>query len=177
MVRFGLGKMTRRLLTGSVLLATVQLPCVSAQTSANSPATASQEQDAHPPVTKMDLRIAKRATSLLRAESDWDRSDKPHIDGDKSTACQPSARQMSLYCALERATVEVTGHFEHRGAVMQEARFVIEEMEPNWESKYQHLLVDYNNDPHTTFQGIQKALRSVEQRIASRIDKDRRRGS
>jgi hypothetical protein len=28
----------------------------------------------------------------------------------------------SLYCALEKATSEVTGHFAHRGAAMQEAR-------------------------------------------------------
>jgi hypothetical protein len=80
---------------------------------------------------------------------------------------------MSLYCALERATLEVSGQFEHRGAVMQEARVVIENTEPNWETKYQHLLVDYNNDPHTTFQDIQRVLQSVEQRIAGRLqDKD-----
>ena len=80
---------------------------------------------------------------------------------------------MSLYCALDRATVEVTGHFAHRGAVMQEARFVIEDAEPKWETKYQHLLVDYNNDPHTTFQSIQNVLQSVEQRIAKRLRSER----
>jgi len=52
---------------------------------------------------------------------------------------------------------------------MQEARSVIEGTVPDWETKYQHLLVDYNNDPHTTFQDIQKVLRSVEQRIAERL--------
>jgi hypothetical protein len=76
---------------------------------------------------------------------------------------------MSLYCALERATMEVSGKFEHRGAVMQEARFVIEDVEPDWEKKYHHLLVDYNNDPHTTFQDIQNVLQSIEQHIAGRL--------
>jgi hypothetical protein len=38
--------------------------------------------------------------------------------------------------------MEVSGKFEHRGAVMQEARFVIEDVEPDWEKKYHHLLVD-----------------------------------
>ena len=66
--------------------------------------------------------------------------------------------------------MEVSGKFEHRGAVMQEARFVIEEVEPDWEKKYRHLLVDYNNDPHTTFQDIQNVLRSIEQRIAGRLN-------
>jgi len=151
------------------LLAALQVPYLAAQSSTANPAIASQGQDAHPPVTKDDLRIAQRARALLQSESAWDRSDRPHIEGDKATACQPSAKQISLYCALERATIEVTGKFEHRGAVMQEARFVIEDVQPNWETKYQHLLVDYNNDPHTTFQSIQKVLESVEQRITARL--------
>jgi hypothetical protein len=61
---------------------------------------------------------------------------------DPTTKCQPDAQHMSLYCALERATMEVSGKFEHRGAVMQEARFVIDDVEPDWEKKYHHLLVD-----------------------------------
>ena len=52
---------------------------------------------------------------------------------------------------------------------MQEARFVIEDVEPDWEKKYGHLLVDYNNDPHTTFHDIQNVLRLIEQRIAGRL--------
>jgi hypothetical protein len=145
------------------------VPRLSAQTAPNHPATSSNEQDARPPVTRTDFRIAKRARALLKSESTWNRADIPHIEGDQTTACQPSAKQMSLYCALERATVEVSGKFEHRGAVMQEARFVIEDAEPQWATKYQHLLVDYNNDPHTTFQDIQKVLQSIEQHISKRL--------
>jgi hypothetical protein len=169
MTRFRFAKMTTWLISSCVLLATVGVHCVSAQTSPTSTAGASQDQDAHPPVTRADLHIAERAKVLLRAESAWDRNDKPHLEGDASTACRPTAKKMSLYCALERATVEVAGNFEHRGAVMQEARFVIE-TEPRWETKYHHLLVDYNNDPHTTFQDIQKLLQTVEQRIARRLE-------
>jgi hypothetical protein len=142
---------------------------LSAQTNTSQSAKESKDQDALPPVTKMDLDIAKRARTLLRLESSWDRTDRPHITDDPTTKCQPNAKQLSLYCVLERATMEVSGKFEHRGAVMQEARFVIEDVEPDWEKKYHHLLVDYNNDPHTTFQDIQKVLRSIEQRIAGRL--------
>ncbi len=170
MMQFRFFRMTTWLIFSGVLLATVGVHCVSAQTSAASTAGASQEQDAHAPVTRADLHIAERAKVLLRAESAWDRNDKPHIEGDASTACRPAAKEMSLYCALERATVEVTGNFDHRGAVMQEARFVIEETEPRWETKYHHLLVDYNNDPHTTFKDIQKLLQTVDQRIARRLE-------
>lgn len=129
----------------------------------------SKDQDVRPPVTKTDLEIAKRAWLLLSSESKWDRADRPHITDDPATECQTDAKQLSLYCALERATLEATGKFEHRGAVMQEARFVIEDVEPDWEKKYHHLLVDYNNAPHTTFQDIQKVLHSIEQHIASRL--------
>ena len=66
------------------------------------------DQDARPPVTKVDLEIAKRARALLSSESSWDRADRPHITDDPTTKCQPDAKQMSLYCALDRATVEVS---------------------------------------------------------------------
>jgi hypothetical protein len=152
---------------GTALLA-LTLCCahnLSSQTNANQSAKESKDQDAHPPVTKVDLEIAKRARALLRSESSWDRADRPHITDDPTTKCQPDAKQLSLYCALERATMEVSGKFEHRGAVMQEARLAIEDAEPDWEKQYHHLLVDYNNDPHTTFQDIQKLLQSIEQRV------------
>jgi hypothetical protein len=55
---------------------------------------------------------------------------------------------------LEKATTEKTGSFAHRGAAMQEARFVIEEIAPNV-NYYEHRLRDYNNDPTTTFAGVQ----------------------
>jgi hypothetical protein len=158
-------------LMGTVLL--VLMLCyahhLSAQTSVSQSAKESKDQDAHPPVTRVDLEIARRARALLRSESSWDRADRPHITDDPTTKCQPDAKQMSLYCALERSTMAVSGRFEHRGAVMQEARFVIEEVEPNWEKKYHHLLVDYNNDPHTTFKDIQKVLQSIEQHIVIRL--------
>jgi hypothetical protein len=141
----------------------------STQMNAGQSAKESKDQDVRPRVTKTDLEIAKRARVLLSSESRWDRADRPHITDDPTTKCQADAKQLSLYCALERATLEASGKFEHRGAVMQEARFVIEEVEPDWEKKYHHLLVDYNNDPPTTFQGIQKVLHSIEQHIAGRL--------
>jgi hypothetical protein len=141
----------------------------STQMNAGQSTKESNDQDVRPAVTKTDLEIAERARILLNSESRWDRADRPHIADDPTTKCQTDAKQLSLYCALERATLEVSGKFEHRGVVMQEARSVIEEVEPDWEKKYHHLLVDYNNDPHTSFQDIQKVLRSTEQHIASRL--------
>jgi hypothetical protein len=57
--------------------------------------------------------------------------------------------------------------FEHRGAAMQEARFVIDEIAPN-RKNYEHRLKDYNSDPTTTFADIQKFFRLLEERISER---------
>ena len=47
-----------------------------------------------------------------------------------------------------RATEEIAGDFKHRGAAMQEARFVIDDIAPNAKS-YHHRLMGYNrSDDH-----------------------------
>ena len=68
---------------------------------------------------------------------------------------------------METATNEVSGNFEHRGAAMQEARFVIDEITANRD--YEHRLMDYNNDPTTTFADIQKVFTMLEGRIRKRL--------
>src|ERR1700722_3613244 len=82
--------------------------------------------------------------------------------------CPADAKTFSLYCALEKATDEVSGKFEHRGAAIEEARFVIDEIAPN-RKNYKHRLKVYNNDPTTTFADIQKFFRLFEDRITRRL--------
>jgi len=65
------------------------------------------------------------------------------------------------------ATVEVGGKAEHRGAALQEARFVIDEIAID--RKYEHRLMNYNNDATTTFADIQEVLRITESLIALRL--------
>ena len=81
--------------------------------------------------------------------------------------CQPEAKTFSLYCALQKATVEIGGKAEHRGAALQEARFVIDEIAAD--RKYEHRLMNYNNDPTTSFADIQEVLRITESLIALRL--------
>jgi hypothetical protein len=116
--------------------------------------------DARPPVTKADVRIVQRAREILNSQSEWNRAD--------SRVCPADAKVFSLYCALEKATDEVSGRFDHRGAAMQEARFVIDEIAPN-RKNYNHRLMDYNNDPTTTFADIQKLFRLLQGRITRRL--------
>jgi hypothetical protein len=121
------------------------------------------DPEAKPPVTRADVQIVERAQQILNAESKWNRND--------TRECPADAKTFSLYCALEEATKEVTGHFEHRGAAMQEARFVIDDIAPN-RKNYNHRLMDYNNDPTTKFADLQKFFRLLHERIESRLNEE-----
>lgn len=134
---------------------------VQAQTPSQ-PKTTADDSQVRPPVTAADLQIAKKAQKILDSPSKWNRAD--------TRVCPPDAKIFSLYCALEEATLEVAGQFEHRGAAMQEARFVIDEIAPN--RNYDHRLMGYNNDPFTSFADIQKVLHLLENRITQRLKEE-----
>ncbi len=127
--------------------------------------TARDDPNARPPVTKADVRIVQRAREILNSPAKWNRAD--------NRVCPADAKTFSLYCALEKATDEVSGQFEHRGAAMQEARFVIEDVAPHWK-EYDHRLMDYNNDRRTTFADIQKVFQLLEDRINKRLAEESR---
>jgi hypothetical protein len=63
--------------------------------------------------------------------------------------------------------MELSGKSEHRGAALQEARFVIDEIAAN--RNYEHRLMNYNNDPTTTFADIQEVLDITERLITLRL--------
>jgi hypothetical protein len=125
----------------------------------SSPKAAADDSQVRPPVTEADLQIVKQAQKILDSPSKWNRAD--------NRVCPPDAKVFSLYCVLEKATTQVGSRFEHRGAAMQEARFVIDEIAPN--RNYDHRLMGYNNDPSTTFADIQKVFHLLENRIAQRL--------
>ncbi len=126
------------------------------------------DPDARPPVTQDDVRIVQRAQQILDSPSKWNRSD--------TRVCPADAKTFSLYCALEKATSDITGKFEHRGAAMQEARFVIDEIAPN-RKNYHHRLMDYNNDPTTTFADVQTFFRKLQDRVSARLKEQSKAGT
>lgn len=141
-----------------------------AQTSQGQTADASDNPyNVRPPVTQEDLRIAQRARAILNSAANWNRADT-RVCRVKlcKNGCPTKAKTFSLYCALQKATDEVTDNFEHRGAAMQEARFVIDEIATN-RKDFQHRLQGYNNDPTTTFADIQEVLRQLEVRTSKRL--------
>jgi len=141
----------------AVCVATATLCRVQA---AQDQAAAGDDSEVRPAVTKTDLEIVEHARRILDTPAKWNRAD--------NRKCPDGAKAFSLYCALEKATYEVTGSFEHRGAAMQEARFVIEEVAPDWK-KYDHRLMDYNNDPKTNFADVQKLFQLLHERIERRL--------
>ena len=52
---------------------------------------------------------------------------------------------------------------------MQQARFAIDEVLAKG-NHYEHRLMDYNNDPKTTFADVQKFFALLERRIEKRLD-------
>ena len=135
-------------------------PALKAQVTSGS--SASDDSNARPPVTSADLRIVKRAREILNSPAKWNRAD--------NRECPPQARTVSLYCAFEMATAEISGKADHRGAALQEARFVIDELTAN--RNYEHRLMNYNNDPRTTFEDIQEVFNIVERLIVLRLRND-----
>jgi quercetin dioxygenase-like cupin family protein len=117
------------------------------------------DPDARPIATGADLQIVRHARKLLDSPSKWNRAD--------NRVCPPAATTFSLYCALKTATDEVGRNFEHRGAALQQARFVIDEIAAT--RNYEHRLMDYNNDPSTSFADIQEVLRITESLISLRL--------
>ena len=140
-----------------IIFACVLLPfAVKAQVA---PAQSASDSNVRPPITKADLQIVKRAREILDSPAKWNRAD--------NRVCPAEAKTFSLYCALETATTEIGGKAEHRGAALQEARFVIDEIAG--ERNYEHRLMNYNNDPTTTFADIQEVLRITESLITLRL--------
>lgn len=150
-----------------LIVAILLLPItIDAQTSA-SQATSVDDSNARPPVTEADLKIVKRAREILDSPSKWNRAD--------NRVCPETAKTFSLYCALQVATKEVTAKPNHRGAALQETRFVVEEI--TFGRNYEHRLMNYNNDPTTTFEDIQEVLGIVERLITLRLKTERPKGN
>jgi hypothetical protein len=97
-----------------------------------------------------DLKIIQRAGSILSDSLKWNKQDDRECTDDITTG------NYSLYCALYKASIDVTGEYVHRRAAMQIVRFTLEKYE-NGRVK-NHRLMDWNNHPDTTFKEVKKVL-------------------
>lgn len=91
------------------------------------------------PASELDRQIVRRADAILSSDSVWNRAD--------NRVCPATARSWSIYCAVELATIEITGGFHHRRPAMELVRQIIDERTAG--RNYHHRVMDYNNDPTT----------------------------
>jgi hypothetical protein len=87
----------------------------------------------------LDRKIIQRANEILASDAVWNRAD--------DRTCKPGATTWSIYCALEQATIEVTGGFHHRRPALELVREIVEARTKD--RQYNHRLMDYNNDSTT----------------------------
>jgi hypothetical protein len=154
-----LGLLAALLLTWQEVKVTaeMQLPPQTRQQTTTTPDLERRDQ----PVTNDDLRILLRAGELLRDESVWNRKDDRECDDDESTG------RRSLFCALQKACIDVLGAYDHRRVALQEVRFAVEDATGGRD--FEHRLRDFNNLPTTQLADVKRVLRVAADRVKSRL--------
>jgi hypothetical protein len=116
----------------------------------------------YPVVTQADADILVEAKRLLADESMWTRNE--------DTQCNLDATQWTLFCALQKASYNVTGTYELRRVALEDTRDVIDTMMGS--ETLERRLIDFNNLPTTTFADVQmvldRALARVQGQLAER---------
>ena len=105
--------------------------------------------------SEVDREIVQRAAALLSSTTTWNRED--------TRECAPTATTWSIYCALERATIEKAGAFHHRRPALEVVRTIVDERTTG--RPYRHRLMEYNNDPSTRLQDVQSLFAEALRRI------------
>ncbi len=111
------------------------------------------------PPSSTDLEIVRRATAILASNDVWDRND--------DRACTLDDVTWSLYCALQRGTLEVTGEIHHRQPAMQFVRRIVTEVGADRITN--HRLMDFNNHPSTTLEEIRGVFETAEARMSEQM--------
>lgn len=112
-------------------------------------------------VTNEDLQILQRASELLKDESVWNRNDDRECADDEATG------KRSLFCALQKACIDVLGTYDHRRVALQEVRFAVEDATRG--KDFDHRLRDFNNLPTTKLADVQRVLKVATDRVAKRL--------
>jgi len=110
----------------------------------------------------IDLQIIQKADSILSDETKWNKGDDRYCFDDIHNG------RYSLFCALHKASVAVTGEYIHRRAVMQQIRFTIEKYEQD--RVINHRLMDWNNHPETNFEELRQVLKEVKDSIELQLN-------
>lgn len=114
-----------------------------------------------PSLTQIDLDVLRKADDILADESKWNRKcERRYLKEDKT---------WSLYTALQKASLDVTGKFDHRLPALEEVRKTVQDLTAD--KNYQHHLMDYNNDPDTKFADIKNVIKTTIKRVSDQVEK------
>jgi len=106
-----------------------------------------------------DVAIIDGARALLRDESVWNRAD--------NRECHTGDFRVSLFCALQFASRDVTGEYRHRRTALEEVRIALEDA--TRDRQYEHRLMDFNNDPRTKLSDVYAVLEVARGRLLERL--------
>ncbi|MGZ7080607.1 MAG: hypothetical protein ACXVJT_14445 [Thermoanaerobaculia bacterium] len=110
--------------------------------------------------SSIDRAIVERAAKILSSDAAWNRAD--------TRKCPADATTWSIYCAMEKATIEVSGAFHHRRPALQVVREIVDERTAG--RPYEHRLMDYNNDSTTRLEDVQSLYAEGLKRIDADIE-------
>lgn len=141
-----------------------ELACEQTRPSTQAPqitATSPQLEERDQPVTADDVAILVRAEALLSNSSGWNRSDERECADDEASG------KRSLFCALQKACIDVLGSYDHRRVALQEVRFAVEDATRGRD--FAHRLRDFNNLPETRLEDIKRVLAVAKERVSARL--------
>ncbi|MGV3726441.1 DUF6197 family protein [Hydrogenophaga sp.] len=105
-----------------------------------------------------DIAIIARAIELLPSNERWNKND--------DRKCPPGQRQLSMFCALQQATTEISGGVHYRQPALQAVREVLNTVDPARIKT--HRIMDFNNHPDTTLAEVHALMRKAQ----SNLEKD-----
>jgi len=114
-----------------------------------------------------DLIIIQRADFILSDITKWNKQDDRRCDDDITNGTY------SLFCALYKASVDITGGYIHRRPAMQIVRFTLEKHEIG--RVVNHRLMDWNNHPDTTFEEVKMVLKESMNEVSRQLEQTSRK--
>ena len=115
-------------------------------------------EDKEQSVSNQDLQILQRAKEILSDESKW--------NSDDDRVCNEDDTKWSLFCALNKATIETLGEYDHRRVALMEVRWIIHKLMEG--EDFKHRLMDFNNTRE--FDDINKVLDKSIQKVQFRLE-------
>ena len=107
------------------------------------------------PPNAVDREILERAANIITSDEVWNRAD--------DRECPPTATTWSIYCAVERAQLDIVGAFHHRRPAGELVREIVEARTKD--RTYQHRMMDYNNDRTTHLSDVKSLFAEAIARI------------